>query len=84
METKEKEKKPSKTSSHEQKQFVSKKKKRNYSIQHNFYDQKPCLTHINYNEKPAIPLFEEKQFSKQLSRPGQKDGRTKIEDTRQI
>ena len=42
-----------KTSSHEQKQFVPKKKKRNYSIQHNFYDQKLCLTHINYNEKPA-------------------------------
>ena len=63
------------------KQFVFKKKKRNYSIQHNFYDQKLCLNHNNYNEKPAT-FFEDQQLSINKADPGQKDGRTKIEENK--
>ena len=83
METRRKEE-AFKTSSHKPKQITFKKKKKNYSIQHNFYDQKPCLNHNKLQRKTCYNFFEEKQFSINKADPGQKDGRTKIEDTRQI
>ena len=61
-----KRRKPSKTFSHKQNQFVFKKKKNNYSIPHNFYDQKLCLNHNNYNEKPATTFFWRKTILKMI------------------
>ena len=64
METRKKKKtEPSKNIFTQATQIVSKKKKKNYSIQHNFYDQKPCLNHKQITTKNLLQFFLKKNNS---------------------